>query len=416
MILCYYATTVKCKERLFGLKRNDLLTPEGTRDLLFEECAAKRTIQERFTGIFESYGYSEVITPGLEFYDLFNGKVRYYPPETMYKLVDCKNRLMVLRPDNTMPIARLAATRLKDEPLPLKLFYNQSIFMVNPKNSGRDDEFTQSGIEILGGKSCAADIEALTLAAEALAVCDEDFRLEIGESSIFPILIEQLGADDEQTENIRGFVMAKNYPALNELLSDNDSPAARAMKALPKLFGGAEVFEAAEPFMYTDELKEKLGGLKKLYSDLCACGLDGRLKVDLGLVHKKNYYTGIIFRGYVEGYGLPVLSGGRYDSLLGDFGRDLTAVGFAINIEAAAKVLLKKSGTSLVKNPDILVFGEEGAETAALKHCSDLIAQGYMVRNSLLECPKCAKKYAQEHNIKRLDIVSADGTVTTTEV
>ena len=119
---------------MFILKRNDLLTPEGTRDLLFEECAAKRTIQERFTGIFESYGYSEVITPGLEFYDLFNGKVRYYPPETMYKLVDCKNRLMVLRPDNTMPIARLAATRLKEEPLPLKLFYNQSIFMVNPKN------------------------------------------------------------------------------------------------------------------------------------------------------------------------------------------------------------------------------------------------------------------------------------------
>lgn len=398
------------------LKRNDLLTPEGTRDLLFEECAAKRTLMERFTGIFESYGYSEVITPGLEFYDLFNGKVRYYPPETMYKLVDCKNRLMVLRPDNTMPIARLAATRLKDEPLPLKLFYNQSLFMVNPKNSGRDDEFTQSGIEILGGKSAAADIEALTLAAETLAVCDEDFRLEIGESGIFPILAEQLGANDEQTESIRGFIMAKNYPALNELLSENNSPAANALKALPKLFGGAEVFDAAEPFMFTAELKEKLHALKKLYGDLCSCGLDGRLKVDLGLVHKKNYYTGIIFRGYVEGYGLPVLSGGRYDSLLGDFGRDVTAIGFAINVEGAAKVLLKKSGAELVKVPDVLVFGEEGAETAALKHCAELIAQGLTVRNSLLECPKCAKKYAQEHNIKRLDIVSADGTVTAAEV
>ena len=95
------------------MKRYDLLTPEGTRDLLFEECAAKRAITEKLTELFKSYGYSEVMTPGLEFFDVFNGKVRYFPQETMYKLVDGKNRLMVLRPDNTMPIARLAATRLR---------------------------------------------------------------------------------------------------------------------------------------------------------------------------------------------------------------------------------------------------------------------------------------------------------------
>ena len=133
------------------MKRYDLLTPEGTRDQLFDECIAKRTIQEKLRKIFTAYGYSEVITPGLEFYEVFNGKVHYFPSETMYKLVDGKNRLMVLRPDNTMPIARLAATRLRAEKLPLKLYCNQSIFMVNPKNSGRDDEFTQVDIEILGG-------------------------------------------------------------------------------------------------------------------------------------------------------------------------------------------------------------------------------------------------------------------------
>ena len=90
------------------MKRYDLLTPEGTRDQLFDECLAKRTIQEKLRKIFTAYGYSEVITPGLEFYDVFNSKTRYFPPETMYKLVDGKNRLMVMRPDNTMPIARLA--------------------------------------------------------------------------------------------------------------------------------------------------------------------------------------------------------------------------------------------------------------------------------------------------------------------
>ena len=393
-----------------------MLTPEGTRDLLFEECAAKRTILGRFARLFEGYGYSEVITPGLEFYDLFNGKVRYFPPETMYKLVDAKNRLMVLRPDNTMPIARLAATRLRDEPLPLKLFYNQSIFVVNPKNSGRDDEFTQSGIEILGGKSSAADIEVLTLAAKALAECDDDFRLEIGESGIFREIIGELNLSEEQAEKIRSFIEVKNYPALNELLSDDDSPALAALRALPSLFGGAEVFENAARYMYSDVLKQKLCGLKKLYDDLCGAGLDGKIKVDLGLVHKKNYYTGIIFRGYVEGYGLPALSGGRYDTLLGDFGRNVTAVGFAVNVEAAAKVLLKKTADKLVKTPDVLVFADEGAETEALKHCERLISEGLTVRNSLLDCPKCAAKYAKEHCIRRIDIVASDGSVTSEEV
>ena len=398
------------------MKRYDLLTPEGTRDLLFEECAAKRSIVAKLTKLFEGYGYSEVMTPGLEFFDVFNGKARYFPQETMYKLVDGKNRLMVLRPDNTMPIARLAATRLRDEELPLKLFYNQSIFMVNPKNSGRDDEFTQSGIEILGGSRTAADYEALTLSAKALASCDDDFRLEIGESGIFRVLIAELGVSEEAAEEIRAYIEAKNYPALNEMLKGNDSPAAEAIRRLPALFGGAEVFTEAEKYMYNPVLKSMLSSLKSLFDGLCESGLDGKLRVDLGLVHKKNYYTGIIFRGYVEGYGQPALSGGRYDTLLDNFGRKADAVGFAMNVEAAAKVYLKKNEGSLLKAPDVLVFGEEGAEIKALKHCDKLISEGLTVYNGLFECPKCAAAYAKSHGIKRVDIVAADGSVKSEEV
>lgn len=398
------------------MKRYDLLTPEGTRDLLFEECAAKRSIAEKLTKLFEGYGYSEVMTPGLEFFDVFNGKARYFPQETMYKLVDGKNRLMVLRPDNTMPIARLAATRLRAEELPLKLFYNQSIFMVNPKNSGRDDEFTQSGIEILGGNRQAADFEALTLSAKALASCDDDYRLEIGESGIFRVLISELGVSEEEAEEIRGYIEAKNYPALNEALSGNDTPAAEAIRKLPALFGGAEVFDEADPYMYNSVLKGMLNGLKALFDGLCSNGLDGKIKVDLGLVHKKNYYTGIIFRGYVEGYGQPALSGGRYDTLLGNFGREAGAVGFAMNVEAAAKVFLKKNAGTLTKAPDVLVYGEEGAEIKALQHCDKLISEGMTVYNGLFECPKCAAAYAKAHGIKRMDVVSADGSVKSEEV
>lgn len=398
------------------MKRYDLLTPEGTRDLLFDECLAKRNIQERLRKIFTAYGYSEVITPGLEFYDVFNGKARYFPQETMYKLVDGKNRLMVLRPDNTLPIARLAATRLREEKLPLKLYYNQSIYMVNPKNSGRDDEFTQSGIEIIGGEKISADYEALSLAAQALFSCDEDFRLEISEGSIFSSIVADLKLSEEKTELIHRLVETKNYPALNEAAAGMSGEAVMAVKALPSLFGGGEVFSAAERYMYTPESKEKLDYLRGIYEALCSMGYSGKIKVDLGLAHKKNYYTGILFRGYVEGYGQPVLSGGRYDTLLGDFGRKAAAIGFAVNVEAAAKVLLRNSQETFVEPADVMVFSESGNEISGLNRCRELIDSGLTVYNSLCGTLEESAEYAKAHGIHRIDIVGDNGEITVKEV
>lgn len=400
------------------MRRNDWLTPEGTRDLLFEECAAKRFLEERITGIFENYGYSEVITPGIEFYDVFNGKARHFPPETMYKLVDGKNRLMVLRPDTTMPIARLCATRLRGEELPLKLFYNQSIFMVNPKDSGRDDEFEQSGIEIIGGENENSDYEALFLAAKALGECNEDYRLEIGDSGIFSELLSQYDySDEERTEKLRVNIEDKNYPAIDVMLEreNADDKSLEALRMLPRLFGGFEVFEEARKYLFGEAIEKKLARLEKLCRELSGIIPEEKIRVDLGLVNKKNYYTGIIFKGYVEGYGQPVLSGGRYDTLIGEFGGiDAKAVGFAINIEAAAKVYLKNKGKSLAKTPDVLVFAND--KIAALKYCEKLISEGFSVRNFNGECPKCAEKFAKKHGIRRLDVINENGAVESREV
>ncbi|MBQ4165030.1 MAG: ATP phosphoribosyltransferase regulatory subunit, partial [Oscillospiraceae bacterium] len=289
----------------------------------------------------------------------------------------------------------------------------------NPKNSGRDDEFAQSGIEILGGNSRAADREALVIAVQALSACDDgndSFRLEIGESSIFRLLVEALGVDEDESDRIQSLIDTKNYPALNDVLSGYNGAAAEAMRALPTLFGGAEVFDRAEQYMITPQLKEKLASLRELYEGLRASGID-EVKVDLGLVHKKNYYTGIIFRGYVEGYGLPVLSGGRYDTLIGDFGRSVPAVGFAVNVEAAAKVMLNKnSDTQLSVAPDVLVYADCGAEISGLRHCTELINQGKTVYNSVFDSKSDAVSYAKSKGIKRIDTVSADGNVTSEEV
>ncbi len=392
------------------MKRYDLLTPEGTRDLLFDECVAQRYIENKLTDIFLKHGYTEVVTPGLEFFDVFTLKSRYFAQESMYKLTDAKGRLMVLRPDSTMPIARLVATRLREEPLPLKLFYNQSIFMVNPKNSGRDDEFAQSGIEIIGGDGTAADYEALVLAIQSLSVCADEFRLEMGESSIFRLLVAELGIDSDEADNIQALIDTKNYPALSDTLSSYSGDAAEALRALPTLFGGSEVFDIAEKYMITSELKSKLSSLKKIYDALADSGIN-EIKVDLGLVHKNNYYTGIIFRGFVEGYGSPVLSGGRYDNLIGDFGRDVPAVGFAVNVDAAAKMQLKSlsNDTKLITSVDVLVYAAKDCEVNGLMHCSRLIKEGFTVFNSVFGDEGEAVRYAVDHGIKRIDIVTDDG-------
>ena len=119
------------------MKRYDLITPEGTRDLLFEGCLARRMVEDRLSKLFEGFGYSEVVTPGIEFYDLFMGSSRNFQQESLYKLTDSKGRLIVMRPDSTIPIARLASTRLKGAKLPLRLYYNQSIFENNSLLKGR---------------------------------------------------------------------------------------------------------------------------------------------------------------------------------------------------------------------------------------------------------------------------------------
>ncbi len=401
------------------MKRNDLLTPEGTRDLLFEECAAKREISERLTGLFEGSGYSEVITPGLEFFDVFNGYVRDFPQEMMYKLVDGKNRLMVLRPDSTIPISRLAATRLRDEKLPLKLFYNQNIYMVNPKDSGRDDEISQCGIEILGGESKKADFEALVLAAKALELCDEDYRIEIGDMGIFAELMAEYECSVELAVNTRGWIETKNLPKLDEVYSsenitESDKCFAEAFRALPRLFGGIEVLKKAKEYLRGEFFDKKLASLEQLCGDLSKVVPKDKIRVDLGLLSRKNYYTGIIFRGYVEGYGQPALSGGRYDRLLGDFGRDAGAVGFAVNVEAVARVLLQKGGEKFKRSPDVIVWSE--TPVFALKHCSKLIAAGYCAVNSVLGSIEQTREYAEMHGIKRIDIVNDDEKITSEEV
>ena len=384
------------------MKRYDLITPEGTKDLLFEDCAVRRSLEEKLSAIFKSKGYCEVVTPGLEFFDVFNLNSRYFPQESMYKLVDNKGRLLVVRPDSTMPIARVVATRLREAELPLRLYYRQNVYRNKPVMRGRSDEIHQMGIELIGSDSKRADLEVLTSAIEVLASLESDnFRFEIGDIGFFRELVNKLDTDIATKEEIRSLIEVKNYPALNDLLdSIGNNEITNALKQLPRLFGGEEVFDKAAKLYNDEKINKIISDLREIYNNLAELGYNGKITVDLGIVNKMDYYTGVVMKGYLQGYGDAVLSGGRYNKLLAEFGYDVPATGFAVNVDAVAKVM-KQLHTYSAPVADVIVYGEDGFVMEAIKYANKLRNDGMSVENSIFDTYEETKAYAVKKKISK---------------
>ena len=392
------------------MRNYDLITPEGTKDLLFGECIIRRNIENSLMELFKSRGYSEIITPGLEFFDVFNLNSRYFPQVNLYKLTDSKGRLLVMRPDSTMPIARVVATRLREAELPLKFCYDQPVYLTEPALKGRSDEIVQTGIELIGSQQKMADLEVISTAVDSLRSFGMEFSLEIGHIGIFKELVGRLEATPKEKENIRKLIENKNFPALNDFLDTfGTSSVTNALKKLPALFGGIEVFDKAEELMPDDNIKRLLEELKDIYNDISEiCGGEAPITVDLGLVNKTDYYTGLIIKGYLQGHGEEVLSGGRYDKLISEFGYDVPAIGFAVNVNGIEKAIMKNGVFPAEKQIDAIVYAEEGFEVAALKAAQELREQGLVVENALFDDLDSVREYAREKKIARVVVIDSE--------
>lgn len=390
------------------MKRFNKVTPEGTKDILFEECLAQREVSARLERVFKMRGYNEVITPGLEYYDVFDLKNAAIPQYEMYKATDNKGRLIVFRPDLTLPIARLTATRLQSLEKPVRLYYDQPVYRNRKDLSGRSDESTQAGIELLGAAGLRADLEVIAAAIDALAACTEDFRLEIGNARFFKALADELPVSEDVKEDIRLTIESKNYAALGDMLDALEtSEYTEAIRKLPRLFGRDEVFAEAESFCKGHPaLSETLEYTRTLYKALSAFGLGDRLMVDFGLVQRNDYYTGVVFSAYVENYGDAVLMGGRYDNLLKQFDAPMPAVGFAADVDALAALLLEKEPSQTVPTPDVLIHAENGQEIRAQLMLRELMAEGRICETSVFETVEEARAYAERRHIPEVLILS----------
>ena len=228
--------------------------PSGVRDTLPAECAAKRAIEQKLLSKFGQYGYLQIDTPALEYGGLYSEGDRF-DLDRLFKFSDCDGALLVLRPDMTMPISRVVATKFA--PGRYKLCYLGSTYRLTRRSNGLR-EFTQAGVEYMGASGTACDAEAVALAIESLLACGlDDFIIDIGHVGFFGGILKQLGLDEAKRRELAALVERKDvigeslFAAREGLTSESMS----LLAGLPMLFGDGSVLERARDLCLNDEMK-----------------------------------------------------------------------------------------------------------------------------------------------------------------
>lgn len=328
--------------------------PDGMRDMIFCENKTEKNLGDRISALYEKRGYGSVATPALEYYDVFNFDSQTIAEENMFKLTDKSGRLVVIRPDNTTPLARIAATRLKSAPRPLKLCYNQNVYRISGDYSGKRSEFSQVGIEIIGGSSDKADLEAIVTALRTLREIGDfygggvAYKLELGHARFCNALIDSLSLSDDKKETVKKYISAKNSSSL-EVLFGGDEDAKNIMETIriiPRLYGDKSVIaRARELCKGVVDAENALDYLESVYDILDSNGFSENISIDLATDNDMDYYTGIVFKGYLDYTGEAILGGGRYDNLMSNFGENEGATGFGVNLSLVADKLSRVMGT-----------------------------------------------------------------------
>lgn len=313
-----------------------LHTPEGVRDLYGTEYRKKIELEESIRRIFNENSYEDIQTPTFEFFDVFASEIGTVSAKNLYKFNDPEGHTLVLRPDFTPSIARCAAIYFSDVKDPIRFCYKGNTFSSTKKLQGKLNEVTQMGAELMNDGSVNADAEMIELMINVLQNNGlKDFQVSIGNADYYRGLCEELNISSEIELTLREFISGKNIFGAENFLRDCKVPneILRKLISVTDCFGGIDVLEQASGLVSNERSLTAVKRLKSLYDILNQKGLSDFVTFDLGLLSQYNYYTGIIFRAYTYGIGEPIAKGGRYDNLLGHFGKDAPAIGFVIVID-----------------------------------------------------------------------------------
>ena len=288
--------------------------PKGAKLYLPDEAAQKRVVEERLLGVFRRWGYREVVTPAYEYFDVIAQGTDRELQERMFKMVDRDSgRLLALRADITPQIARIVATRMREEPKPLRLAYVSNVFRYDEPHVGRYREFYQAGVELIGLPNPEADAEMIAMTVEGLQLLGlERFQIDVGQTEFFRGILEDLAANEATGHDLRSALGHKDQSALERIVAELRAPSAvtEMLLALPALYGRGDVLDRAERLVKSARSEAALQNLAEVYRLLRAYGLADSVVLDLGEVRGFDYYSGVHFEAYVSGLGASLAGGG----------------------------------------------------------------------------------------------------------
>lgn len=310
------------------------------------EARLRRTIEDTAMSVFTAWSYEEVITPSVDYYDLFEQGMGQKEAQRGFRFTDNDGRLLALRPDVTSSVARMAATLLAERPRPLRFCYAAPVFRQQPQSHAEwRRENTQLGCELIGVAGHDADLEVLRLAAEILSRLElqSGYCITINNVEIFNGVAAQLNLPEPAREQLRRLIDTRETAELQHFLTTYANSDARAFLRPTQLTGKREVIEAARSAIANSRSVAALDSLEQLWSAIESLKLADHFEIDLSDVSSLDYYTGLSLRVFVPGAGTSIGRGGRYDGLTGNFGRAEPAVGFVLNLDALTEVLARRN-------------------------------------------------------------------------
>ena len=361
------------------MKQQNLHTPDGVRDIYSAEYRKKNELENKLQKVFGLYGYHNVQTPMFEYFDVFGKEVGTIPSKELYKFFDREGNTLVLRPDITPSIARMATTLYDTEKLPIRLCYKGNTFINHSSYRGRLHETTQAGAELIGLDSVEADAEMVAMAVESLKeVGLGDFQIHIGNVEFFESFITETGFDKDRELKLREFISNRNYFGVEELLqsANTKETTKAAFQVLPELIGGVEILREAKKYTLNFRTIEALKRLEALYELLTAYGVEKYVTFDLSMSGTYGYYTGIIFRGYTYGTGDAIVKGGRYDHLLEKFGKASPSIGFVIVVDELLNAFARQKLPIPYKNKNTFILYDANRQAEAIKLAKEFRANG----------------------------------------
>jgi ATP phosphoribosyltransferase regulatory subunit len=317
--------------------------PQGVRDVLPEEAEKIARVESAILTVFRSHGFKRVITPLLEYVDVITLGVGEALEGRILKFIDQTGRVMAVRPDITPQIARLVSTKMRDSRLPLKLYYNENVLRYMDEGS-KTREVLQIGAEYISKAATPGiDAEMITMAIEALSKAGvKNFKIDIGDIGFVRSVIERLAVGEAEKAKVKELLKRKDTCALNSYLTGLrvGKKEKTALAGLTTLYGEEKTVNKALSLFRDPSLRDSLEYMKAVLKEIKKTGYGRAVTVDLGEARGFDYYTGIIYEGFAPGVGSPLLSGGRYDTLLKKYGREGCSTGFAFDTENMVEALL----------------------------------------------------------------------------